>query len=72
MSEELILCLFINVAKLLSVMIFNINVSISKYLNFHLVNISFALDGYYISNVKSVVCSTFRVRYQDGWIDKIH
>lgn len=71
MFEELILCLFINVANLLSVIyFFNINVSISKYLNFHLVNISFALDEYYISSVQSVMCSTFRVRDQDRWIDK--
>lgn len=73
MSEEWILCLFINIANLLSVMVFlNINVSISKYLNFHLVNISFTLDEHYISCVKPVMCPSCTLDLDirmDGRID---
>ena len=43
--------------KLSVVIFFFINMCISKYLNFHLANIIFALEEHYISNIKSVMCS---------------
>lgn len=48
---------FLLMLKLSVVIFFFINMCISKYLNFHLANIIFALAEHYISNIKSVMCS---------------